>query len=107
MYELKFDQIVDMDRMGEKSANNLLFGLEESKKVPFERVLFALGIRFVGETVAKKLAKHYGSLEALIAASFEDLLTVDEIGEKIANSIRMFFDNPLQINSRLFRNNFV
>lgn len=97
LYELHFDQIVDLERMGEKSANNLLRGIEESKKVPFERVLFALGIRFVGETVAKKLAKHYGSLDALMQASFEDLLTVDEIGEKIANSIRIYFNNPDQV----------
>lgn len=97
LYELHFDQLVKLERMGDKSANNLLQGVEESKNVPFARVLFALGIRFVGETVAKKLAKHFGSLDALMAASYEELLEVDEIGEKIANAIRSYFENPVQL----------
>ncbi|TNE70703.1 MAG: NAD-dependent DNA ligase LigA [Bacteroidetes bacterium] len=97
LYELHFDQLVKLERMGDKSANNLLQGVEESKNVPFARVLFALGIRFVGETVAKKLAKHFGSLNALMAASYEELLEVDEIGEKIANAIRSYFENPVQL----------
>lgn len=91
LYDLNFDQVVNLDRMADKSANNLLQGVEASKQVPFERVLFGLGIRFVGETVAKKLAKHFKSIEALQQASFDELLTVDEIGERIANSIVFFF----------------
>ncbi len=97
LYELHFDQLVKLERMGDKSANNLLQGVEESKNVPFARVLFALGIRFVGETVAKKLAKHFGSLDALMAASYDELLEVDEIGEKIANAIRSYFENPVHL----------
>jgi DNA ligase (NAD+) len=73
--------------MAEKSANNIIRGLEESKSKSFEKVLFALGIRFVGETVAKKLAIHYKTMEALLSASFEDLVEVDEIGVRIAQSI--------------------
>ena len=77
--------------MAEKSANNVIASIESSKKIPFESVLFALGIRHVGETVAKKLAKHFKSLENLKNASFEELNNVDEIGEKIALSIQSFF----------------
>lgn len=93
LYDLTFDQVVNLERMADKSANNLIDGIAASKQIPFERVLFGLGIRFVGETVAKKLAKHYKSIDALQASSFDELLTVDEIGEKIANSIRFFFEN--------------
>jgi len=81
----------------EKTVNNILKGIEESKKVPFERVLFALGIRYVGETVAKKLAFHFKNIDALLTASFDELITVDEIGEKIAQSIIEFFKNPVHI----------
>lgn len=91
LYDLSFDQIVSLERMGDKSANNLLLGLKASKEVPFERVLFALGIRFVGETVAKKLAKFFQSIDALIAASFDELIQVEEIGEKIAISVQHYF----------------
>ncbi|MCA0932308.1 NAD-dependent DNA ligase LigA [Lutimonas saemankumensis] len=91
LYELKIDQVVPLERMAEKSARNLINGIEASKKIPFEKVLFALGIRFVGETVAKKLARHYKSIDALKSASFEELVEVDEIGEKIAESIELFF----------------
>jgi DNA ligase (NAD+) len=83
--------------MAEKSANNLLQSIAASKQIPFERVLFGLGIRFVGETVAKKLAQHFGNLSALISADVEALLAVDEIGEKIASSILAYFSNPLQL----------
>jgi DNA ligase (NAD+) len=83
--------------MAEKSANNLLQSIAASKQIPFERVLFGLGIRFVGETVAKKLAQHFGNLSALISADLEALLGVDEIGEKIASSILAYFSNPLQL----------
>ncbi len=93
LYELTFDQIVNLDGMAEKSANNLLQGLEISKGVPFSRVLFALGIRHVGETVAKKLVNHFGSIQALADATKEELLQVEEIGEKIAESIRCYFSN--------------
>lgn len=97
LYTLTFDDLVNLDRMADKSANNLLFGLEASKQVPFERVLFALGIRFVGETVAKKLAKAFGSIDCLVAASFDELVAVDEIGEKIAMSIQFHFQQPENI----------
>ena len=91
LYDLKVEAILPLERMAEKSAENLINGIEESKQIPFERVLFALGIRFVGETVAKKLAKHYKRIEAIINASTEDLIAVDEIGIKIAESVRDFF----------------
>lgn len=93
LYDLTFDQIVGLDRMADKSASNMIKGIEESKQVPFERVLFALGIRHVGETVAKKLARHFKSIDNLKKASFDELISVDEIGEKIAISIQQFFLN--------------
>ncbi len=93
LYALSFTQIVDLDRMAEKSADNLINGLASSKDVPFERVLFALGIRFVGETVAKKLAKSFKSIDAIQNANFDQLVNVDEIGEKIAISVQQFFLN--------------
>lgn len=93
LYSLTFDQLLRLDRMAEKSANNLLTGLEESKKVPFERFLFALGIRFVGETVAKKLAKHFKNIDALSVATAEELNQVDEIGVRIADSAVAYFSN--------------
>jgi DNA ligase (NAD+) len=101
LYDLKREQIAALDRMGDKSAENILQGLEESKKVPFARVLFALGIRYVGETIAKKLAEAFGSLAALQNATMEDLLAVDEIGEQIAKSVLAFFEeekNQLLLN---------
>ena len=91
LYELQEDQIVPLERMAEKSAKNMIHGIEVSKQIPFEKVLFALGIRFVGETVAKKLARHYKGMDALMAASFDELIHVDEIGEKIAESMIAFF----------------
>jgi DNA ligase (NAD+) len=94
LYFLTFDQLLTLERMAEKSANNLLQSIAASKEVPFERVLFGLGIRFVGETVAKKLAQAIQHIDALKAASLEDLLQVDEIGEKIAQSILAYFSNP-------------
>jgi DNA ligase (NAD+) len=93
LYELKKEQIIPLERMAEKSAENLVNGIEKSKSIPFERVLYALGIRYVGETVAKKLAKHYKSIDAIAQASMMDLILVDEIGEKIAQSVVQFFDN--------------
>jgi len=97
LYILKESQIVPLERMAEKSAKNMIQGIEASKEIPFEKVLFALGIRFVGETVAKKIAKHYKNIDNLINASFEDLIGVDEIGESIAQSILIFFENPVNI----------
>lgn len=97
LYELKKEQILPLERMAEKSADNLINGIEQSKNIPFERLLFALGIRFVGETVAKKIAEHYKNIDALMAADYHDLITVDEIGEKIALSIRAFFKNDYNL----------
>ena len=91
LYELKKEQVIPLERMAEKSAENLVLGIEKSKEIPFERVLFALGIRYVGETVAKKLAKHYKFIDAIIDASEEELVNVDEIGIKIAQSVVEFF----------------
>lgn len=93
LYELTVEQILPLDRMAQKSAENLVKGVEKSKKMPFESVLFALGIRFVGETVAKKLAKHYKNIDALREATLMDLVLVDEIGERIAQSVIDFFEN--------------
>ncbi len=93
LYELKKEQIIPLERMAEKSADNMIKGIAKSKEIPFERVLYALGIRYVGETVAKKLAKHYKSIDAIASASLMDLILVDEIGEKIAQSVIEFFDN--------------
>ena len=97
LYELTADQIIHLDRMANKSADNLVNGVQASKGVSFERVLFGLGIRYVGETVAKKLAKHYKSIQALSEATLEDLETVDEIGIKIAESVVVFFKNETNI----------
>ncbi len=91
LYELTTEQLIPLERMAEKSAENLVAGVEASKTIPFERVLFGLGIRYVGETVAKKLAKHYKNIEAIANASEEELITVDEIGERIAQSVAAFF----------------
>jgi DNA ligase (NAD+) len=93
LYELTVEQIVPLERMAQKSAENLVNGVAESKNIPFERVLYALGIRFVGETVAKKLAKHYKTIDALAQATLMDLVLVDEIGERIAQSVIDFFEN--------------
>ncbi|MBT8263377.1 MAG: NAD-dependent DNA ligase LigA [Bacteroidia bacterium] len=91
LYDLTMEQVIPLERMAEKSAENLVKGIGASKQIPFERVLFALGIRYVGETVAKKLAKHYKSIDALMEASAEMLVNVDEIGERIAESVITFF----------------
>lgn len=94
LYELKVDDVIPLERMAQKSAENLVNGIEKSKEIPFERVLYALGIRYVGEIVAKKLAKHYKNIDAIRNASLMDLILVDEIGEKIAQSVIEFFENP-------------
>lgn len=93
LYQLKVSDICCLERMGEKSAENIIQGITRSKEVPFERVLFALGIRFVGETVAKKIAKAFRSIDLLKSATFDDLIHIDEIGEKIAKSILVYFSN--------------
>jgi DNA ligase (NAD+) len=93
LYELTVEQIIPLERMAQKSAENLVKGVENSKNIPFESVLFALGIRFVGETVAKKLAKHYKNIDALSQATLMDLILVDEIGGRIAQSVIEFFEN--------------
>jgi DNA ligase (NAD+) len=98
LYHLTFDQLLSLDRMAEKSANNLLQSISASKQIPFERVLFGLGIRFVGETVAKKLAQAFKTMTALSTASLEALLLVDEIGEKIAQSILAYFRDQNNLN---------
>lgn len=94
LYTLTKEQVMPLERMAEKSAENLVNGVEASKAIPFERVLFALGIRYVGETVAKKLAKAYKSIDALMVASEEELVAVDEIGSRIAESVVQFFGDP-------------
>ena len=91
LYDLRKEQVIPLERMAEKSAENLVSGIEKSKEIPFERVLFALGIRYVGETVAKKLVKHYKTIDAIVNASEEELVNVDEIGIKIAQSVKEFF----------------
>ncbi len=93
LYELKAEKICLLDRMGEKSAENIIKSIDTSRNVPFERVLFALGIRFVGETVAKKLARAFKNIDTLSQASLDELIHVDEIGEKIASSILSYFAN--------------
>lgn len=97
LYDLKEEQIVPLERMAEKSAKNMIEGIEKSKQIPFEKVLFALGIRFVGETVAKKLARYFKNIDNLREASFEVLVTVDEIGDKIAESVIAFFRNETNL----------
>lgn len=97
LYDLTFHQVVELERMADKSANNLIAGVEASKSVPFERVLFGLGIRFVGETVAKKLASALKNIDAIIASNFEELIAIDEIGDKIAMSIIAYFQNERNI----------
>ena len=94
LFSLRVDDIKGLDRMGLKTAENIVSGIAASRAVPFERVLFALGIRFVGETVAKKLARAFGSIDALRRADMQTLTAVDEIGEKIAQSITAYFANP-------------
>jgi len=94
LYKLTKDQLLSLERFANKSAENLIKSIEESKQVPFSRVLFALGIRFVGETVAKKLAAHFRDMDSLIEASFDELVSVDEIGERIAQSVLAYFDDP-------------
>jgi DNA ligase (NAD+) len=103
LYELKKEQILPLERMAEKSADNIVKGIAASKSIPFEKVLYALGIRYVGETVAKKLARHFKSIDKLMQAGFESLVAADEIGDVIAQSIIDFFNDlsNIQIIDRL------
>ena len=103
LYDLKVEQVIPLERMAEKSAQNMINGIEKSKNIPFEKVLFALGIRFVGETVAKKLAKYFKSIDNLMTASFDELVSVDEIGDRIAQSIVDFSNdlNNIQLINKL------
>ncbi|QQL48673.1 NAD-dependent DNA ligase LigA [Mucilaginibacter ginkgonis] len=96
IYDLKnhYGALTSMDRFGEKSITNMLDGIEKSKKMPFEKVLFGLGIRYIGETVAKKLVAHFKTIEKLQAATFEELTAVDEIGDRIAQSLVEYFAEP-------------
>jgi DNA ligase (NAD+) len=93
LYQLQSQDIARLERLGEKSAENIMTGLARSREVPYERVLFALGIRFVGETVAKKIARAFPSIDLLAAATLEDLIQIDEIGTRIAQSILLYFSN--------------
>ena len=93
LYE-KSDQLKVLERFGERSINNMLDGIERSKQMPFERVLFGLGIRFVGATVARKLTAHFKNIDSLMNASFEELILADEIGDRIAESLIAYFKEP-------------
>ncbi|HEY1009867.1 MAG TPA: NAD-dependent DNA ligase LigA, partial [Daejeonella sp.] len=93
----KEDQLKQLDRFGEKSISNMLEGIERSKQMPFEKVLFGLGIRYVGETVAKKLAGHFRNIDSLMSASLEELRSAEEIGERIAESLVEYFQGPRHI----------
>jgi DNA ligase (NAD+) len=103
LYELTFEKIIDLERMADKSANNILKSLEDSKKIPFERVLYALGIRYIGETVAKKLCKHFKNVDNILKATFDELINVDEIGDKIAISLQAYLleDKHIELISQL------
>ncbi len=105
LYELTSDQLIPLERMGEKSAHNLVQAIENSKRKPFDRVLFALGIQFVGTTVARDLASAFGSIDELIRADEEALTAVDSIGPKIAGSVRLYFSDSknLELIERLKR----
>ena len=97
LYALSYKDIINLERWGETSTNNLLESISNSKSVSYERVLFALGIRFVGETVANKLAHAFPNIDLLKSATFEQLTSVDEIGERIAQSVVDFFTNNTYI----------
>ena len=103
IYTIQTEDLMFLPRMGEKSALNIVNAANASLQVPFERVLFALGIRFVGATVAKRLARAFGNIDALISASFDELTAVDEIGERIAGAVRAFFakEDNLQLVEKL------
>jgi DNA ligase (NAD+) len=97
LYDLTYEQLIGLDRFADKSAKNAIASINDSKKMPFHKVLFGLGIRYVGETTARKLSAHFGLLENLKQATFEQLIEVDEVGERIAQSIVSFFSDPKNI----------
>ncbi|MFI3328202.1 MAG: NAD-dependent DNA ligase LigA [Rikenellaceae bacterium] len=97
LYDLKVEQLAGLPRLGQKSAENIVQGVEASKQVAFERVLFGLGLRFVGETTAKHLARHFGTIEAISDATFEELLVAEEVGDKIAKSILEYFSDVANV----------
>jgi len=97
LYNLTYNQLFELESFKEKKSQNIIDGLKASKQIPFERVLYAIGIRYVGETVAKKLARHFKTIDNIINASFEELINADEIGDKIAQSIIHFFKEPHNI----------
>ena len=97
IYALQIPDLIRLERLGTKSAYNIQAGCEKSKEIPFERVVFALGIRFVGETIAKKLAFAFKNIETLERATFEELIAVDEIGERIAQSVVAYFVEPQNV----------
>jgi len=103
LYTLKEEDLLKLDRMAQRSVSNLLQGVKNSKQIPFERVLFGLGIRYVGETVSKKLAKYFKNIDAILTASLEEMIAVDEIGEKIAESLYSFLqkEEHLELMNRL------
>ena len=98
LYQLKYMDLIDLNRIAEKTAKNIINAVNDSKKIPFEKILFALGIRYVGETVSKKLVNHFKSIDNLIEADEEELELVDEIGDKISKSIIEFFQDNENIN---------
>jgi DNA ligase (NAD+) len=97
IYDLTEEKLVALERMGKKSADNILREIENSKKLPLERLIYGLGIRMVGERTAQFLAEHFGSMDALMAASEEELQAVNEIGPRVSQSIREFFDEPKNV----------
>jgi len=103
LYDLTFEQVFNLERFAKKSAENLIQSIEESKNVSFDRVLYSLGIRFVGQTVAKILAKHFGHIDKIISATYDELVEIDEIGERIALSLIDFFkdEDKLQMINRM------
>ena len=94
LYFLKKDQLLLLDRFAHKSAENAIRSIEKSKNVPFYRVVYAIGIRYVGEATARSLAQHFGSMEAIAKATYNELVEVEDIGDRIAQSIIEFFSNP-------------
>ncbi len=97
LYHLQKEDLIPLERLGEKSAQNIIEGLEKSKQMPFDKLLFALGIRHVGETVAKKLARHFKTIDRLMNATIDELILVEDIGEKIAESLQAYFSNSKNI----------
>ena len=97
LYDLNENIIIRLERFAEKSAHNLIKSIEQSKQVPFDRVLYAIGIKHIGENIAKKLARHFGSIDNLKKASYDELIALDDIGSQIANSILAFFNKPSNI----------